>query len=244
MPVCAAYGCHNRPDRDRDKSYHKFPWNNRSLFKRWLINLRREKYTPSKQSVVCSDHFEDSQLDRTGQITRLRMNAAPTIFKAFPSHLIKDTGITKVLCKKCQTNWVVMTMWACGPLQATVCWTKLSPSLQSRTTPRTSSRNGLYTKRNGLDHQILGSLASAGHEVPSHSLRQPWTHQATEKEGAMEMNHPKNLKRKPVTQEPRKGGVGLELYGPGSGEIGRTGGTSIVLRDNTMQAKFRLLTIA
>ncbi|XP_045621580.1 THAP domain-containing protein 1 isoform X3 [Procambarus clarkii] len=89
MPVCAAYGCHNRPDRDRDKSYHKFPWNNRSLFKRWLINLRREKYTPSKQSVVCSDHFEDSQLDRTGQITRLRMNAAPTIFKAFPSHLIK-----------------------------------------------------------------------------------------------------------------------------------------------------------
>ncbi|XP_063608661.1 THAP domain-containing protein 2-like [Penaeus indicus] len=42
------------------------------------------------QHKVCSQHFEDSCFDKTGQTILLKQDAVPTIF-AFPSHLIKGT---------------------------------------------------------------------------------------------------------------------------------------------------------
>lgn len=55
----------------------------RELLKTWIVNMKRENFCPSKYSLLCSDHFEDSCFDRTGQIIRLREDAVPTIFK-FP----------------------------------------------------------------------------------------------------------------------------------------------------------------
>ena len=60
----------------------------------WVNNLKRENYKPTDRSLLCSDHFDDSCFDRTGQTTRLRKDAVPTVFN-FPDHLIK------VSCDSC-----------------------------------------------------------------------------------------------------------------------------------------------
>ena len=57
----------------------------------WLVNLRREGYKPTKFSKICSAHFEDSFIDRTGQIVHLRAGAIPTKFD-FPAYLLPKTG--------------------------------------------------------------------------------------------------------------------------------------------------------
>ena len=38
----------------------------------WIVNMKRYKREPSKKPVLCSDHFEESCFDRTGQTTKLR----------------------------------------------------------------------------------------------------------------------------------------------------------------------------
>ena len=62
--------------------------------KLWVAALRRKEFQPTKYSKICADHFEDACFDRTGQTTRLRDTAVPTIF-AFPSHLNKVISHTK-----------------------------------------------------------------------------------------------------------------------------------------------------
>ena len=55
----------------------------------WLREIRRENFTPSGTSVICSDHFEESCYVATAQLRRkLQTGAVPTIFK-LPEHLIK-----------------------------------------------------------------------------------------------------------------------------------------------------------
>ena len=63
-----------------------FPSRNSALVKEWTIRMHRLDFTPSKSSVVCSDHFEEACFDRTGQTVRLRDDAVPTIFN-LPPHL-------------------------------------------------------------------------------------------------------------------------------------------------------------
>jgi hypothetical protein len=56
--------------------------------KQWIKNIRREGWSPSKSSVICSDHFKENSIDRTGQLNvRLKPDAVPTRFKTFPKHL-------------------------------------------------------------------------------------------------------------------------------------------------------------
>ena len=59
-----------------------------TLLKKWLVNMRRDHWTPSKYSTICSDHFVEECFDRTGQTTRLHSDAVPTQF-SFPQHLMK-----------------------------------------------------------------------------------------------------------------------------------------------------------
>ena len=57
--------------------------------KSWLVHLHRQKWKPSSHSRVCSDHFIESDIDRTGQVVRLRTEAIPTRLKNLPKHLRK-----------------------------------------------------------------------------------------------------------------------------------------------------------
>ncbi|KAF3844409.1 hypothetical protein F7725_007572, partial [Dissostichus mawsoni] len=57
--------------------------------KKWEVALRREGFTASESSVICSEHFKQDDFDRTGQIVRLRDGVIPSIF-SFPVHLQRD----------------------------------------------------------------------------------------------------------------------------------------------------------
>uniref|UniRef100_A0A1A7XA09 THAP domain containing 6 n=1 Tax=Iconisemion striatum TaxID=60296 RepID=A0A1A7XA09_9TELE len=87
MPVfCAAYGCNNRrtvESRSRGITFHKFP-RDTELKRQWEVALRRKDFVATEFSKICSDHFEPEELDRTGQIVRLRDGVIPSIFN-FPS---------------------------------------------------------------------------------------------------------------------------------------------------------------
>lgn len=56
--------------------------------KSWEQAVHREGFTATNSSVLCSRHFAEKFIDRTGQIVRLRENAVPDVFD-FPQHLKK-----------------------------------------------------------------------------------------------------------------------------------------------------------
>uniref|UniRef100_A0A8C4QYM9 THAP-type domain-containing protein n=1 Tax=Eptatretus burgeri TaxID=7764 RepID=A0A8C4QYM9_EPTBU len=88
MPSCAAIGCSNPP-------YslicgYSFPHCGPEKLRRWVVNMKRDKWTPTARSHLCSLHFEKQYFIRTGQKVRLRTDAEPTVFN-FPKHLQKKT---------------------------------------------------------------------------------------------------------------------------------------------------------
>ncbi|XP_030230759.1 THAP domain-containing protein 6 [Gadus morhua] len=87
---CSAYSCSNQrtvDNRNRGITFHKFP-KDKDVRKKWEVALRREGFTASDYSVVCSQHFKQAEFDRTGQIVRLRDGVIPSLFN-FPVHLQK-----------------------------------------------------------------------------------------------------------------------------------------------------------
>ena len=68
--------------------WQRFPTNPEKKAK-WLQNMRREDWMPSSHSRLCSDHFQEKHIDRSGQRVRLKDDAIPTRFKKFPEHLKK-----------------------------------------------------------------------------------------------------------------------------------------------------------
>ncbi|XP_033639035.1 THAP domain-containing protein 1-like [Asterias rubens] len=90
MPACASINCTNRQLRGCGKTFHVFPFSQPEILKKWVISMKRDNWSPSKKSVLCSDHFEQSCFDRTEQTTRLKAGVVPTSFK-FPVHLQKCT---------------------------------------------------------------------------------------------------------------------------------------------------------
>ncbi|XP_077590787.1 uncharacterized protein LOC144208687 isoform X2 [Stigmatopora nigra] len=73
-----AYDCES--SEDADVKYFKFPLCNERRLKKWLANMKWKDWTPSRFSVLCSKHFEEQHLDRTGKCVQLREDAIPTIF--------------------------------------------------------------------------------------------------------------------------------------------------------------------
>nr|XP_057904545.1 uncharacterized protein zgc:153292 [Doryrhamphus excisus] len=70
-----SYGCESP-----DEKYFKFPLFNERRLKKWLANMKWKEWTPSRFSVLCSKHFEEQHLDRSGKCVQLREDAVPTIF--------------------------------------------------------------------------------------------------------------------------------------------------------------------
>lgn len=68
--------------------FFRFPLKNEELTKRWLANMRRDKWKPTAHSYICSSHFEDKYMYATNNQKRLLASAIPTLF-SFPEHLQK-----------------------------------------------------------------------------------------------------------------------------------------------------------
>lgn len=99
---CCVPRCQNRASKNSNISFHAFPFSNPELLKKWLHNIRRKNFTPSKNSSrVCSVHFTDddykkgvSVIHDKGQYgtrprtrRKLKDDAVPTVFEAFPLYL-------------------------------------------------------------------------------------------------------------------------------------------------------------
>ncbi|KAL9973404.1 hypothetical protein ACROYT_G019860 [Oculina patagonica] len=81
---CIAFGCQNRSSKAecKDLSWHSLPLSNKNLLAQWLVKLRRENTPVSKNSYVCSQHFEANCFIKPvgGQRTRLKPDSVPTKF--------------------------------------------------------------------------------------------------------------------------------------------------------------------
>ncbi|NXP05730.1 THAP5 protein, partial [Thinocorus orbignyianus] len=96
MPrYCAASCCKNRggqSSRDQRKlSFYPFPLHDKERLEKWLRNMKRDAWTPSKHQLLCSDHFTPDSLDVRWGIRYLKHNAVPTIFSS-PDDEAKDSS--------------------------------------------------------------------------------------------------------------------------------------------------------
>uniref|UniRef100_A0A8C4WUU8 THAP-type domain-containing protein n=1 Tax=Eptatretus burgeri TaxID=7764 RepID=A0A8C4WUU8_EPTBU len=103
MPSCAAINCTNRQFKGCGRTFHLFPFGRPSLLQQWMLNMKRDKWAPSKKAVLCSHHFEVACFDRSGQTTRLRTDAVPTIFN-FAAQLRKSQHPPRKLPKESVMN--------------------------------------------------------------------------------------------------------------------------------------------
>ncbi|XP_009987689.1 PREDICTED: THAP domain-containing protein 5 [Tauraco erythrolophus] len=69
----------------------KFPLHDKERLEKWLRNMKRDAWTPSKHQLLCSDHFTPDSLDVRWGIRYLKHTAVPTIF-ASPDDEEKDSS--------------------------------------------------------------------------------------------------------------------------------------------------------
>ena len=95
MRWCVAHSCTNdQPMKDgKFLSYHRFPLNSTKLLDKWLQNVNRDGYKPTKTATLCSEHFEPDCFEEDlyakymgrspGKRPQfiLKPDAVPTIFK-------------------------------------------------------------------------------------------------------------------------------------------------------------------
>ncbi|KAJ8416366.1 hypothetical protein AAFF_G00356540 [Aldrovandia affinis] len=85
MPrYCAVKLCKNRggiPSKDNKKiSFYPFPLRDEARLQKWVDNMKREEWTPSRHQYLCSDHFTEDSFDLRWGIRYLKHTAVPTIF--------------------------------------------------------------------------------------------------------------------------------------------------------------------
>jgi hypothetical protein len=69
---CVVAGCSNVPDKEKDISLHAIPFAGdeqpeaKKRRKKWVdfVNLKRAKWTPTVNSVICSEHFKVEDFSR------------------------------------------------------------------------------------------------------------------------------------------------------------------------------------
>ncbi|KAM8936565.1 THAP domain-containing protein 5 isoform 1-T1 [Lycaon pictus] len=104
MPrYCAAICCKNRRGRnskDRKLSFYPFPLHDKERLEKWLKNMKRDSWVPSKYQFLCSDHFTPDSLDIRWGIRYLKQTAIPTIFSLPEDDQEKDPSKKKSQKKK------------------------------------------------------------------------------------------------------------------------------------------------
>ncbi|XP_031343245.1 THAP domain-containing protein 1-like isoform X1 [Photinus pyralis] len=80
---CVAFKCTNR--NSKSVSFHRFPTDN-NLMAQWIRAIGREKFTPTKHSVICGEHFKEADFLRKVPKKVLKNDAIPSVFD-FPVQL-------------------------------------------------------------------------------------------------------------------------------------------------------------
>lgn len=97
MPrYCAVRVCRNRggtASRQDNKriSFYPFPLQDKSRLQKWVSNMKREQWTPSRHQYLCSEHFTADCFDIRWGIRYLKNTAIPTIFPSSEDDVEKQT---------------------------------------------------------------------------------------------------------------------------------------------------------
>ncbi|XP_047418693.1 THAP domain-containing protein 5 [Sciurus carolinensis] len=112
MPrYCAAICCKNRRgpnNKDRKLSFYPFPLHDKERLEKWLKNMKRDSWVPSKYQFLCSDHFTPDSLDIRWGIRYLKQTAIPTIFSLPEDYQGKDLSKKKSQKKKLEEKEVCL----------------------------------------------------------------------------------------------------------------------------------------
>ncbi|XP_063242352.1 zinc finger protein 70-like isoform X2 [Bacillus rossius redtenbacheri] len=101
MLQCVACGCNNQPciaredgqqeenEEESKVTFHRFP-KDAARRAAWIQAVHKKNWSPTTNSVLCSDHFTEDCFDRISSfMVRMREYAVPSVFPAFPDHLKK-----------------------------------------------------------------------------------------------------------------------------------------------------------
>uniref|UniRef100_A0A670YYU8 THAP-type domain-containing protein n=1 Tax=Pseudonaja textilis TaxID=8673 RepID=A0A670YYU8_PSETE len=79
---CCAINCNNKFSLGNNISFHRFPLGKKDVLKKWVWNIRRKNFTPTRHHVLCSEHFcEADYLENVASGRRyLKPEAIPTVF--------------------------------------------------------------------------------------------------------------------------------------------------------------------
>ncbi|XP_041090493.1 THAP domain-containing protein 8-like, partial [Polyodon spathula] len=99
MPkYCTAPNCNNsagQTSSDKKISFYKYPLHEPGRLKRWLTNMKRENWTPSKHQHLCNEHFTPSCFDLRWGIRYLTSDAVPTVFDVSDSHVKRKSSCSQ-----------------------------------------------------------------------------------------------------------------------------------------------------
>ncbi|KAL7991301.1 hypothetical protein Chor_015557 [Crotalus horridus] len=198
MPrYCAATCCRNRAGqsaRDQRKlSFYPFPLHDKERLEKWLRNMKRDTWTPSKHQVLCSDHFTPDSLDVRWGIRYLKTTAVPTIFsssenqeKGKSQKKMQEERIDGI--REMSTYITTSSLKPCSPKG-----TSLSEGGLYQKTPGTNSDSSARTE--GLSQNIVkDGTAYSGNCVKQNKQQANQTMAISEMEnsGATSSNFPGN----------------------------------------------------
>lgn len=78
----------------------RFPLHDKERLEKWLKNMKRDSWIPSKYQFLCSDHFTPDSLDVRWGIRYLKQTAVPTIFSLPEDNQGKDSSKKKIAEEK------------------------------------------------------------------------------------------------------------------------------------------------
>ncbi|XP_068568250.1 uncharacterized protein [Cebidichthys violaceus] len=157
MPdLCAAVGCsveRNALTKQQGVTFHKFP---KDTVKRqaWTVAMKKTDFEPSKRSVICSYHFKAEDYYRTGQMTRLKEGATPSLFDHHLSEITENSSV-------------------CGDHFTKDCYTKTIKGVRKRKRGTVSSLFVRSTTKSGRRKGIRSSHADdapRGQDAPEQDV--------------------------------------------------------------------------
>ncbi|XP_028822741.1 uncharacterized protein LOC114776983 [Denticeps clupeoides] len=79
---CIAHGCGISQGpyvEEKGITFHRFPFDDPERLQLWLSNAKRDRWSITSRSVLCSKHFADDCFDGSGETVTLRQDAVPTV---------------------------------------------------------------------------------------------------------------------------------------------------------------------
>lgn len=72
--TCCALNCKNGYNNQVElgTTFHKFPLSKKDILTKWIKNLHRENFVPTKYSRICSKHFKESDFSNESKDTNIR----------------------------------------------------------------------------------------------------------------------------------------------------------------------------